>query len=72
MKIENKFNGHNKKRPDKKGRGDITMEIKISRHYFITNTIHIELIKIATSKGGNLSYHVREALKEYIEKYKIE
>lgn len=38
----------------------------ISRHYFITDEIHIELIKLATENNMNISAIVRVALKQYI------
>lgn len=41
-------------------------EILISRHYWITDEIQINLIKISTVNNVNLSFVVRKALKQYI------
>lgn len=56
------FNGKKNKRPDV-----YNDEVLISRHYWISDKIHIELIKLSTLKGINISAIVRLALKEYIE-----
>lgn len=42
----------------------------ISRHYRINDEIHISLMKIVTIKGNSISFHVRKALKQYINKNK--
>jgi hypothetical protein len=47
-------------------------EVLISRHYWISDKIQIELIRISSKQGGNLSLHVRNALKDYIEKNQTE
>lgn len=61
-----KINTHKLKRDDVYKDG----EILISRHYWISDKIHIELIKISSTSKKNISYHVRKGLTEYINNQK--
>lgn len=61
-----KINTHKLKREDVY----IDDEILISRHYWISDKIHIELIKISSLSKKNISYHVRKGLTEYINNQK--